>query len=54
MNFLDDLLPVEEDDGQYYYLAYLCSDGSYYLYSGVLCNDEKQEILEFSYYDYNH
>ncbi len=54
LDFLDDLLPLEDDDGQYYNLAYLCNDGSYYVYCGVICNDEKQEILEFSYYDYNH
>jgi len=51
VDFLDDLLPPEEDDGQYYFLAYSYCDGggSYYTYSGVLCNDEKHEILEFTY-----
>ena len=49
-NFLDELLPPEEDDGQYYFLAYeMCDGGSLYTYSGVLCNDEKREIIEFTY-----
>ena len=55
IDFIDELLPLEEDDGNYYFLAYsLCDVDNYYLYSGVICNDEKNEILEFScYFDGN-
>ena len=50
INFFDELLPPEDDDGQYYFLAYnMCDSGTFYVYSGVLCNDEKREIIEFTY-----
>ncbi len=50
IDYFDELLPAEEEDGQYYFLAYsLCDSGDSYTYDGVICNDETNEIIEFSY-----
>ncbi|MDE6014174.1 MAG: hypothetical protein K2H41_00540 [Acetatifactor sp.] len=49
IDFLDKLLPEEQDDEQYYCLAYgLCETQEIYSYHCIFCNDETCEILEIS------
>ncbi len=54
ITFIDKILPVEKDDGNYYFLAYhMHEDDQLYSYHGVLCNDEICGIVEFTWYGPN-
>ncbi len=54
ITFIDKILPVEKDDGNYYFLAYhMHEDDQLYSYHGVLCNDEICGIVEFTWHGPN-
>ena len=54
ITFIDKILPVEKDDGNYYFLAYdLYEDDRLYSYDGVLCNDEICGIVQFTWHGPN-
>ena len=49
VDYVDQLIPKEKDDGHYYYLIYAMTDASsVYHYGAVLCNDETCEMVELS------
>ena len=49
INYIDNILPEESGDDEYYILAYgLFENSEIYSYDGVLCKDETCEIVEFS------
>ena len=51
INFLNQLLPEEQDNGCYYILTYsFCETREVYHFGCVLCNDETCEMIELSYY----
>lgn len=51
IDFLNRLLPPEQDDGNYYVLGYHLSESQeVYSFDCVLCNDEACEMIEISYY----
>ena len=49
VDYLDKLLPIEADDGQFYFLIEELSERTeVYHYEAVLCNDETCEMIELS------
>lgn len=51
IDFLNRLLPLEQDDGNYYFLGYCLSESQeVYSFDCVLCNDETCEMIELSYH----
>ena len=49
VDYLDQLLPVENDNGQFYnFISEVSDSGEVYHYRTVLCNDDTFEIVELS------
>ena len=50
IDYIDTLLPADEDDGHFYYLLSMIMENTKdgYRYAAILCNDETCEIIELS------